>query len=147
LGFISTVIVVYSLGIKPVIESGGSLGDFFQFVFPHLSNFIIIGAVVLTPICIYSGLLHYKRSGAYASDAAVSTEQNPYIYKVTPGKEEEVFIPLWLFTAKALARVLDQQKTMSLEERKEFNEMLQKAEKLMTGQPIGSPARASRKFP
>ena len=143
LGFISTVIVVYSLGIKPVIESGGSAGAFFEFVFPHLSNFIVIGAVVLTPICIYTGLLHYKKTGAYAADASVSTEQNPYIYKVVPGKEEEVFVPLWVLTARALERMLDQQQILSSEEKKQFEGALVKAEKLMRREVVGLPERSN----
>ncbi len=137
LGFISTVIVVYSLGIKPVIGSGGSVGDLFQLLFPHLSYFIVIGAAVLVPICIYGGLFHYKKTGAYAADASVATEQNPYAFKAVPGKEDEVFIPLWMFTAKALAKMLDQQNNISPEEKKQFEQAIEKAERLMTGEAVG----------
>jgi len=137
LGFISTVIVVYSLGIKPVIDSHGSLGDFFQFAFPHLLNFVGWGAGVLIPICIYGGYLHYKKTGAYAADASVGTEQNPYSYKAVPGKEEEVFIPLWMLTAKALAKLLDKEYEMTPEERRQFQEAIGKAEKLKAGKTVG----------
>ena len=141
LGFISTVIVVYSLGIKPVIESGGTLGTFFESVFPHLSNFIIIGALVLIPICIYGGLLHYKKTGAYATDAAVGTEQNPYSYKVVPGKEEEVYLPLYILTAKAVAKILSQQQVLTQEEDREFRSTLEKAERLARGETVGLQGR------
>jgi hypothetical protein len=148
LGFISTVIVVYSLGIKPVIDnpSGGTLTNIFLFLFPHLSNFILIGAAVLIPLCIISGLLHFNRTGPYSADASVSTEQNPYVYRVIPGKEEEVFVPLWMFTAKALGKMLDKQENMSTEEKKQFEEALEKAEKLLTGKPVGIPERPERRF-
>ena len=69
LGFISTVIVVYSLAIKPAIESGGAVGGYLQTLFPHLVNFVIIGAVVLTPIAVSLGLYHMKRTGAFEADA------------------------------------------------------------------------------
>lgn len=101
-------------------------------------DFVIIGAVVLTPIAVSLGLYHMKRTGAFEADASVSTEANPYIYKVVPGKEEEVFIPLWMLTAKALVRLLDEQKIMPLEEKKRFEEAIEKAEKLMAGRPVGA---------
>jgi len=137
LGFISTVIVVYSLAIKPAIESGGAVGGYLQTLFPHLVNFVIIGAVVLTPIAVSLGLYHMKRTGAFEADASVSTEANPYIYKAVPGKEEQVFIPLWMLTAKAIARILDQQKNMTQQEKRQFEEAIEKAEKLMAGSPVG----------
>jgi hypothetical protein len=136
LGFISTVIVVYSLGIKPVIESGGTLGGFFDFVFPHLLNFIVIGAFVLTPICIGFGVYHMKRR-PYEADASVALEQNPYTYKAVPGKEEEVFIPLWMLTAKALLKMLDQQNGLTPEERAQFEDAIGKAELLRKRRTVG----------
>ncbi len=140
LGFISTVIVIYSLGIKPVIDANPptALGDFLQLIFPRLTIFIIIGAVVLIPISISFGLYHMKRTGAYEADASVAIEQNPYMYKAVPGKEEEVFIPLWMLTAKALVKMLDQQNTMTTEEKEQFQEAIEKAERLRTGKTVGS---------
>ena len=93
---------------------------------------------MLIPISIYGGVFHLKKSGAYAADASLATEQNPYIYKAVPGKEEEVFIPLWMLTAKALAKMLDQQSNISPEDKKQFEEAIQKAEKLMTGGAVGA---------
>lgn len=141
----SFVIVVYSLGIKPVIDnpSGGELSRLFQFLFPHLSNFVAIGAIVLIPICIYGGLFHYKKTGAYAADAAVATEQNPYIYRVVPGKEAEVYTPLWAFTARALARLLEREENISPEEKKQIEEALRKAQRLMTGEAVGLPVQSN----
>jgi hypothetical protein len=139
LGFISTVIVVYSLGIKPVIESNPptALGDFLQLIFPRLTSFIIIGAFALIPLCIAFGLYHTKRTGPYEADASVMTEQNPYVYKAIPGKEMEVFIPLWLLTAKALAKILDQQNIMTIEEKQAFDKAIQKAVTLVEGKMVG----------
>ncbi len=140
LGFISTVIVIYSLGIKPVIDANPptALGDFLQFIFPRLTYFIIIGAMVLIPISISFGLYHMKRTGAYAADASVAAEQNPYAYKAVPGKELEVFIPLWMLTAKALAKMLDQQNTMTTEEKGRLQEAIEKAESLSKGKAVGT---------
>ncbi len=149
LGFISTVIVVYSLGIKPVIETNPStaLGDFLQLIFPRLTNFIIIGAVALIPISILLGLYHTKRTGPYEADASVATEQNPYVYKAVPGKELEVFIPLWLLTAKAIAKTLDQQSIMALEDKERFEEAIRKAEELIGGATVGVRKNRGRSNP
>ncbi len=138
-GFFSNIIVIYSLGIKPVIESGGPLGTILQVLFPHLTNFVVIAAVVTTPVCVYIGLLHMKRTGAYAADASVATEAHPYVYKVIPGKEQEVILPLMMLTAKGLAKMLDTQTSMTQEERKEFEDVLAKANSLLAGHPVGLP--------
>jgi len=89
-----------------------------------------------------------KRTGAYAADASVATEANPYIYKVVPGKEKEVFLPLWILTVRGLAKMLDQQKTMTSEEKKELEALLNKASALMEGQYVGLPREQGvRSFP
>ncbi len=139
IGFFSNIVVIYSLSIKPTIISGGTVGDYLNFAFPHLTNFIIVAVLVATPVCIYLGLLHMKRTGAFAADASVSTESNPYVYRVVPGKEQEVLFPLLMLTAKGLAKVLDQQNIMTPEERKQFEEVLAKTDSLLMGQPIGLP--------
>jgi hypothetical protein len=139
IGFVSNIIVIYSLGIKPVIESGGTLGSIAQTLFPHLTNFVVIAAVIISPVCIYLGLLHMKRTGAFSADASVSMESNPYAYKLVPGKEQEAWFPLVVLTAKWLARILDQQNAMTSEEKKEFEEVISKANILLKGQPVGTP--------
>jgi hypothetical protein len=141
LGFVQAIIIIYSLSIKPAIESGGSVGSFLGQIFPHLTNFAIVAILIGTPICIYLGLLHMKRTGAFAADASVSTESNPYVYRVVPGKEQEVFLPLWILTTQWLAKLLEQQNTMSKEDKEMFSHVLAKANGLLTGEPIGLPEK------
>ncbi len=89
-----------------------------------------------------------KRTGAYAADASVATEANPYIYKLIPGKEREVFLPLWILTVRGLAKMLDRQNTMTSSERKELEDLLNKANSLLEGQTVGLPERLGvRTFP
>lgn len=80
-----------------------------------------------------------KRTGAFAADASVQTESNPYIYKIIPGKEQEVFLPLWIATVRSLTKVLDQQHTMTSDEKKEIEGILNKADSLLNGQYVGRP--------
>ena len=133
IGFASNVIVIYKLGIS----ENKFLGPYFQ----SLTLFAILALAVLIPVSISAGLYHMKRTGAYAADASVSTESNPYIYKVLPGKEQEVFLPLWMMTVRGLARLLEQEKTMTADEKQELEDTLNKAKSLLQGQFVGHPRR------
>ena len=135
-GVASSLVVFYELAIKNV----SVLRPFI----PSLTVFALEALVVFVPISISLGLYHIKRTGVFATDIALQTESNPYVYKILPGKEQEVFLPLMMVTARGLARVLDQQKTMTAEEREEFERVLAKADKLLEGQMMGHPRQISR---
>ena len=137
IGFSSNIIVIYKLGIAE--------NKFLGPIFASLTIFAILALAVLIPISIAVGLYHMKRTGAYAAEASVSIEANPYIYKVTPGKEREVFLPLWIFTVRSLARLLDNEKPMTPEERLEMTDALSKATALLKGQFIGHPSQQMEK--
>src|SRR2546428_9354875 len=126
IGFAGNIIVIYKLAVvdTPLQE-----------VFPHLSTFTIIAVLVAAPVSALIGVLHMRRTGAYAADASVSMESNPYIFRIIPGKEQEVFLPLSVLTAKALIKLAGDQ--LSPDERGEFEAVLAKAEKLSTGHPVG----------
>jgi hypothetical protein len=137
IGFASNVIVIYKLGIS----ENKFLGPYFQ----SLTLFGLLALIILVPLCISAGLYHMKRTGAFAADASVSTESNPYIYKVMPGKEREVFLPLWVMTVRSLARLLEQEKPMTPEERREMEDTLNKATALLKGQFVGHPRQQMEK--
>ena len=80
-----------------------------------------------------------KRTGAFAADASVQIEANPYMYKAIPGKELEVFLPLWLLTAKGLQKMMERDKTITAEEKREFENALAKATLLLEGRMVGHP--------
>jgi hypothetical protein len=131
IGFASNIVVLFRLGVEP---NKTLLG-----IFPSLAIFTAVGLLVAIPVGILAGLYHMKRTGAYAADASVAIEANPYIYKVIPGKEREVFLPLWILTVRGLAKMLDQQKTTTPEERKELESLLNKANSLLEGEYVGIP--------
>jgi len=136
LGFASTMIVIYALAVVDV----PTIHD----IFPHLYIFGIVGLLIIGPISIYAGLYHIKRTGAYSAEASVLTESNPYVYKAIPGKEREVFLPLMVLTAKGLAKVMEQQHTLTQEEQKEFQTVLGKANTLLEGASVGLPKEKSK---
>ncbi len=140
IGFASNIVVLFRLGVEP--------NKTLLSIFPTLGIFTAVGLLVAIPVGIIAGLYHMKRTGAYAADASVATEANPYIYKVVPGKEREVFLPLWILTVRGLAKMLDQQKTTTPEERRELESLLSKANALMEGQYVGLPKQQGvRTFP
>src|SRR5439155_1153242 len=70
--------------------------------------------LVAVPVGSLKGLQQKNRFAAHAADASVTTEANPHIYKLVPGKEREVFSPLWILTAESLAKELERQETMTM---------------------------------
>ncbi len=131
IGFASNIVVLFRLGVSD--------NKYLSAVFPSLTVFTVVGLFVAIPVGILTGLYHMKRTGAFAADASVSMEANPYIYKLVPGKEKEVFLPLWVLTVRGLAKMLDTQKTFTSEERRELEDLLNKADALMEGQNVGDP--------
>lgn len=131
LGFASTMVIIYELALKDV----PAISTYFR----HLYEFGLVALLVLTPISIYAGLYHIRRTGAYSAEASVLTESNPYMYKAIPGKEREVFLPLMMLTAKGLAKVMEQQHSITPEERREFQTILDQANALLEGASVGLP--------
>ena len=136
IGIASNLLLFYRLGVQDI----KSLGE----IFPSLTIFSVIAVLIAVPISIGVGLYHMKRTGAFAADASVSTESNPYMYRIIPGKEQEVLYPLIMMTAKGLVKVLDRQEMITPSEKRDFEEALAKASVLLHGQPVGLPARLAK---
>jgi hypothetical protein len=129
IGFASNVIVIYKLGIAE--------NSILRTYFTSLTFFAILALLIMVPLCVFIGVFHMRRTGAFAAEATVGTESNPYIYKALPGKEREVFLPLWIMTVKSLAQILNRDKTMSPQEKQELEDILSKADALLKGEFIG----------
>ena len=126
IGFLSSITVIYKLAIAdtPLVS-----------LFPHLTEFAIVAIIISSPISVVIGLLHMRRTAAFAADASVSTEANPYVYKIVPGKEREVTIPLSILTARILLKLAADR--LSSDEKLELEAVLAKADKLLMGQSVG----------
>ncbi len=132
LGYAGNIVVLYKLA---VVDNQYLTGP----VFATLTSFTIVGLLVSVPTAILIGMFHIRRSGAFAAEASLSTESNPYMYKLVPGKEREVVLPLMVLIARGLARVMREQNALSPEEKEEFDRVLGKADILIKGQMIGHP--------
>ena len=135
IGYASNLVVLYRLGVVNI--------DFLKSFIPSLTAFTILGIFVSVPAAILLGFYHMKRTGAYSADASLATEANPYMYKLVPGKEREVFFPLMVLTAKGLAKVMREQNALSPEDKEQFDKVLAKAETLVQGEMIGNPRQRS----
>ena len=128
-GIASNLLLFYRLGIQEI--------DFLHDWFTSLTLFALTAILVLLPLSIGTGLYHMKRTGAYAADAAVSTEQNPYAYKAIPGKEQEVLYPVLALTLKGLVKVLEKQ-PVTEDEKHEFEKALEKTNLLIQGHSVNA---------
>ena len=130
------MVIIYELALKDVPAISA--------YFPHLYIFAIIALLTLTPISIFIGLYHLRRTGAYSAEASVLTESNPYMYKAIPGKEREVFLPLMIMTLRSLSKVMEQQRSLTDDEKEQFRIVLEKADSLLQGAPVGLPKGKTR---
>ena len=126
IGFVSNIIVIYKLAVADTALVS---------IFPHLTEFAVVVAIIASPISVIIGLLHMRRTAAFAADASVSTEANPYVYKIVPGKEREVTIPLSIMTARVLLKLAGDK--LTVQEKQELEDVLAKADKLLLGHSVG----------
>ena len=80
-----------------------------------------------------------KRTLAYPTDMAIGVESNPYNYMLTPGKETELLAPYWLLITNSLRKILEKENILSPEEKREFENIQAKIERLRKGEVIGRP--------
>src|SRR2546428_3321676 len=75
--------------------------------------------------------------GRKTSCSLPGTTSNPYVYSVVPCKEQEVFLPLMILTARGLQKVMERENMLTKEEKDALDTVLLTAEKLLAGHPVG----------
>lgn len=80
-----------------------------------------------------------KRTLAYPTQVRINVEANPYNYIRIPGKETEIIWPLWSVLLQTFQRFLEKENVMTEEEKKEFENVINKIEILRKGGVIGTP--------
>ena len=76
--FIMAAINVLTVTYFLAIENYPSL----QAIFPTFAHYIIIVVGIGVPLLVLVGYFHYKRSQAFAAEADINIEANPYWYKI-----------------------------------------------------------------
>jgi hypothetical protein len=93
---------------------------------------MVVAGVVFSLLSILGGhYIHRKRQ--FRVEQAVSTEENPYLYKAIPGKEKDLMIPVAIFQLEALQDLLVSQNALTEEKKKQFEKYIQGLIKLKEG--------------
>jgi hypothetical protein len=131
LGYVTTLITVYYLAIKnmPILLD----------VFPHFVPFAILATLIGAPLSVSIGWLHLKRSPAYSSEMDIGVEANPYYYKLPPGYNREVWVPVYIELLGQVMRLVESQKLLRPEDKARIEEIQGKLQLLKNGGSVGSP--------
>lgn len=66
----------------------------------------------------------------------MSTEQNPYFYRATPGKEKELALPLQLLSLRLMKKFYEKEGILTPEDRKRLEKLIQKTQLLIDGEKL-----------
>ena len=129
---INVLTVTYFLAIEnyPVLQS----------VFPTFAHYIIITVGIGVPLLILIGYFHFKRSQAYAAEADIFYETNPYWYKIPPGWNKEVVFPLYLNMINLMLKMSKNEK-LAPDEIEKMSDIQKSLSNLIDGGYVGKPVR------
>jgi hypothetical protein len=105
---------------------------FLNVLFSNIWVFMVVAGVVFSLLSILGGhYIHRKRQ--FRVEQAVSTEENPYMYKAIPGKERDLMIPVAILHLQVLQDLLVSQNALTEEKKKQFEIFIQGLIKLKEG--------------
>ena len=105
-------------------------------IFPTFTNYVLILIIVGIPSLILTGWLHFRRSTAYKSEAEISFESNPYIYKLPPGFWVKAVMPFYLQTSKMLVKI-SKNESLTDEEIQKISDLEKTMNHLIKGGYVG----------
>lgn len=130
LAAVNVMVTVYYLAISNIEDLSS--------VFPDFTSWAITVILIGTPLAVFIGWMHLKRSPAYRSEMDVSVESNPYYYKLPPGYWKDALVPALLETMKLNIKLLNKE-VLTETEIKQLKELQRKLELLIDGGRLGSP--------
>lgn len=132
LASINAMVTVYYLAINniPALEV----------VFPSFSIWVAFVVATVTPLAVFLGWLHLKRSPAYRSELDVSIEANPYYYKLPPGYWKEALAPVLLELLRLNLKIISKE-PLTETELNTLKNLQKKLETLIDGGYLGDPKR------
>ena len=134
--FIMAAINVLTVTYFLAIDNYPSL----QVIFPTFVHYIITAVCIGVPSLVLVGYVHYKRSAAFAAEADINVEANPYWYKAPPGWNKEVVFPLYLNMMNLMIKMSKNEKLTS-EEIEKMSDIQKSLSTLIDGGYIGKPSR------
>jgi len=129
---INVLTVTYFLAIDnyPVLQA----------IFPTFGHYITIVVSIGVPLLVLVGYFHYKRSQAYAAEADINIEANPYWYKIPPGWNKEVVFPLYLNMINLMLKMSKNEK-LTPDEIEKMSNIQKSLSNLIDGGYVGKPFR------
>ena len=129
-GVLNTLTLTFYLAIDnyPALEA----------IFPSFTSYVVIVSTTGFVLLILVGYVHIRRSSAYRSEVEISTETNPYMYKLPPGIHQEVLAPFFYEVLGALKKA-DAGQKLSPEEISKINDLDKKLEFLNNGGMLKRP--------
>ena len=129
---INVLTVTYFLAIEnyPILQA----------IFPTFGHYIMIVVSIGVPLLVLVGYFHYKRSQAFAAEADINYESNPYYYKSPPGWNREVVFTVYLNMINLMVK-MSKNEQLTDEEIKKMSEIQKSLSTLIDGGYIGRPGR------
>ena len=103
-----------------------------NYLFSNIWVFMVVAIILFTIISILGGhYIHRKRQ--FRIEQALAIEENPYLYKSTPGKEKDLMIPIGILQLESLEELLRANNLLTEDKRKLFEEYRQALTNLRQG--------------
>ncbi len=109
-------------------------------IFPSFSIWAIFIVGTVTPLAVFLGWLHLKRSPAYRSEMDVAVEANQYYYKLPPGYWKEALAPVLLEILRLNLKIISKE-SLTETELTTLKNLQKKLEILIEGGYLGDPKR------
>lgn len=131
---INTLVVTYYLAIEKIPS--------LVIIFPSFGTYVTIMTLIGIPLLVFFGYLHFKRTYAFSSEQDISVEANPYNYKLPAGWQKEAYGPAFLEVLKLNLKMINKE-SISEDELKKVNEVIEKLTTLCEGGWVGKPKHVS----
>jgi hypothetical protein len=126
---VNVMVTVYYLAITNIQE--------LKLVFPDFTSWAITVIIIGTPLSVFIGWMHLKRSPAFRSEMDVAVESNPYYYKLPPGYWKDALVPVMLETMKLNIKLLNKE-PLNDREMRDLKALQEKLELLIDGGHVGN---------
>lgn len=125
---VNTLVVTYYLAIERIPE--------LKYIFPSFSIYATIMVIIGIPLLVLFGYAHFKKSQAYSSEADIGVESNPYYFKLPPGHQKNVFVPLQLLLSQIVLKIATNEK-LTAEEIDKLKDIQRQLDILIKGGSVG----------
>jgi hypothetical protein len=128
----NALVTIYYLAINRIPD--------LMILFPSFTIWTIFMLGVVSPLGVFLGWLHFKRSPAYRSEMDIAVESNPYNYKLPPGYWKEALVPLLLELLRLDLKIISKE-PLTEAEMNSLKTLQKKLETLIEGGHLGNPKR------